>query len=86
VLEYEHAPYRRPLAQALLARLRYRYAGSYLFIVTRTAARAATFRLWAAHSGAYCGLPRQVAFSHAEAVAEHGLQGAFVDLEGKPWG
>lgn len=85
LLEYEHAPYRRPTAKDLLSRLRHRYEGCFVFIVTRTRGRADCFRAWARESGVYADAPRQLAFSHQEAVADLGLDGGFVDVEGKPW-
>ncbi|HTB22303.1 MAG TPA: hypothetical protein VK914_06330 [bacterium] len=85
LLEYEHAPYRRPAAKGLLSRLRHRYGGRFVFLVARAGGRADTLRAWARESGIYADAPRQLAFSHQEAVAELGLDGGFLDVEGRPW-
>ena len=86
VLEYERAPYRKALVHGLLTRLRDRYEDHTLFIVTPNPDRSETFRNWVADSGVYNDAPRQTAFSHQEAVVKDGLDGGFVDLNGKAWG
>jgi Replication-relaxation len=85
VLEYEHAPYRSAFIPSLLARVRDRYDGYCLFFVAPTLPRADSLRTWALNSGIYDDVPRQAAFSHAQAVSKDGLNGGFVDLLGRPW-
>lgn len=85
ILEYEHAPYRKPQALDMLFGLRALYPDRRLFVVTRTAERARFFRAWAAESTAYADAPALAVFSHAEAVVKAGLNAPFVDLRDRPW-
>ncbi|MGH7443021.1 MAG: hypothetical protein ACREKE_10155 [bacterium] len=61
------------------------YPDHQVFIVTRTPARAAAFRAWAANVGVYADFPGQVAVADQESVLARGLEGGFMDLSGKAW-
>ncbi|MGH7441723.1 MAG: hypothetical protein ACREKE_03505 [bacterium] len=80
VLEFENAPYRRPRVAAILTRLRVHYPEHQVFIVTKSAARAAAFRTWAANVGVYADHPEQVVVADLADVAEKGLEAGFKDL------